>query len=906
MPTSTRGAPPPAPSARGWRASPSEPYLNLGSPNLQLECKPQPNNGRISSPTPSQTSTRTVASISLSTSTIASSTAHRGLGPGARRRAAAERDDPLRALIKASAQRVVSCHAGKASAHSLVSSVSAPALARMDQLSTPRREEQPPPSPDQAVAPDDAASPDSVRGAGAKGVAHHLPTPPSPSAGSRAPPRRHVTFRTQPPSLAERAAAEFEQVQHAGRQRLESALEERQRLRESIFALRHAKSGLGDVVERHQRGVLAASESAPVLRHRRHLATATANANAATANANANADADADGAAAATPALMPAPPPQPRASASSGGRLRTSASAAAAAWPGRPSLARAPHPPPRAAREIASGAAPHVGLGKSESEASLGGGGGGAVGRLRALSAVGPRRTVSHTSLPRGRSAGARVPLAPICANGSDAASLGPHASSDPLSSVSTASVASFTTAATAAASAAPSSASLKPTQSLPTLSRRTFWRQASCAIGGTDGGALQLWQALSAKAQHRDESEGARWLREDPDEAAEVVASLFDELRSALAEEPTPPVALPLVERLFERTSSVMISREGGRELLLPLLRIAAEHAAMLAEDLRRLTLEFAFPMSWDPTADASLEGEHAAYAFASSWDESCEHALADAALAGVAEEANEAPAAKKAEAPAHSTRPARCVEAEAPSPPAAAMLRAALTSTPAGGTAAAASSGERHGGEGSEAAKLAEAASRLGAGARLPSTPEGEPSPPRHSSEATSLERPRRRHRHARWSDALEHARASPAVHSPVPPSAATAASAASNDSSSENAPDCTPETARHVPRAPAMRPPLRPGSALRHVSGHISSSLVVAARRGEAAFHSAGGEGTTPLGGAKLVDGASPATGSEQKQTKHRSRLTQIAREIAAEHELAGGKHAGIASTAALAIV
>ena len=74
----------------------------------------------------------------------------------------------------------------------------------------------------------------------------------------------------------------------------------------------------------------------------------------------------------------------------------------------------------------------------------------------------------------------------------------------------------------------------LKSSASLPDLcGRRTLWRDACERIGGADGGALRLWTALTLKDKHRTEAEGARWGRENPAEAAEMVGTLFGTLRA-------------------------------------------------------------------------------------------------------------------------------------------------------------------------------------------------------------------------------------------------------------------------------------------------------------------------------------------------------------------------------------
>ena len=64
----------------------------------------------------------------------------------------------------------------------------------------------------------------------------------------------------------------------------------------------------------------------------------------------------------------------------------------------------------------------------------------------------------------------------------------------------------------------------------------------------------------------------------------------LYDELRMQLAKVPPPSIDHTLVKRLFEACSHFMINREGGRELLLPLLHVASQHAKLSKEEEREL----------------------------------------------------------------------------------------------------------------------------------------------------------------------------------------------------------------------------------------------------------------------------------------------------------------------------
>jgi hypothetical protein len=170
-------------------------------------------------------------------------------------------------------------------------------------------------------------------------------------------------------------------------------------------------------------------------------------------------------------------------------------------------------------------------------------------------------------------------------------------------------------------------------------------------------------------------------------------------------------------------------------------------------------------------------------------------------------------------------------------------------------------------------------------------------------------SAPRPVRR-LHARLRAALASSPLSAALSAAIPPSHESSSTPPSQDSSTSldyNRPTRylsphPPPPPRPTADAPApaqqqhapLRPTQRPGSAARHASGHISSSLVVAARRGLEAYHAAvsspadKGLERTPMRPERrpLVKEASPATGSEHgTETKHRSRLSQMAREIGA---------------------
>ena len=143
----------------------------------------------------------------------------------------------------------------------------------------------------------------------------------------------------------------------------------------------------------------------------------------------------------------------------------------------------------------------------------------------------------------------------------------------------------------------APPAAAAPATAARRRLRSGLLWDEAAVEISRRDGGGLGLWQAMRDKAANRGPTEGARWLRAAPKESSEIVEGLFDDLRALLGTRPAPAVReLGTVERLFQAASHTMINREGGRELLLPLLRVAAAYAGLPEDQTRRLVVEYAF----------------------------------------------------------------------------------------------------------------------------------------------------------------------------------------------------------------------------------------------------------------------------------------------------------------------
>ena len=202
-----------------------------------------------------------------------------------------------RELIREAEQRVVSCKAGADSAHTLAGSVSAPALLTSSQQKGQANTEDAfggrsrsltrlptrlagvsvvypePGSPEGRARPKNAAAllrlADKEGGVseqthtravmlgessddeeGEQQPAVRGPKPRSsaarPSRAASAGASRRVTFDiSTPPTVGAAAAAAFEQVQLNAQRKLQATLEERERCRESVFALRHAIKGKG-------------------------------------------------------------------------------------------------------------------------------------------------------------------------------------------------------------------------------------------------------------------------------------------------------------------------------------------------------------------------------------------------------------------------------------------------------------------------------------------------------------------------------------------------------------------------------------------------------------------------------------------------------------------------------------
>ena len=151
-------------------------------------------------------------------------TLHRGLGLGL----GLHPQRFPRELLKSSQQRVLSCQAGHTSAHTLAGSKSDPLL-HIRIRYAPAFIPSPPPTA-KRIERDDGSDDDGNT---------DLHTPP---------PR--LPMCTVLPKLPHnmRATIEFKNVQRQTRLGLQEALEERQRVRASIYALRHAESAIGPLV----------------------------------------------------------------------------------------------------------------------------------------------------------------------------------------------------------------------------------------------------------------------------------------------------------------------------------------------------------------------------------------------------------------------------------------------------------------------------------------------------------------------------------------------------------------------------------------------------------------------------------------------------------------------------------
>jgi hypothetical protein len=174
-------------------------------------------------------------------------TLHRGLGLGL----GLHPQRFPRELLKSSQQRVLSCQAGHTSAHTLAGSKSDPLL-HIRIRYAPAFIPSPPPTA-QRIEREDGSDDDG-------NTDLHSPPPPLPM--------RNVLPKLP---LNMRATIGFKSVQRQTRLSLQEALEERQRVRASIYALRHAESAIGPLVLQrreprfHTRRGAEASAHAPAI-----------------------------------------------------------------------------------------------------------------------------------------------------------------------------------------------------------------------------------------------------------------------------------------------------------------------------------------------------------------------------------------------------------------------------------------------------------------------------------------------------------------------------------------------------------------------------------------------------------------------------------------------------------------
>ena len=126
-------------------------------------------------------------------------------------------------------------------------------------------------------------------------------------------------------------------------------------------------------------------------------------------------------------------------------------------------------------------------------------------------------------------------------------------------------------------------------------LGRGTFWHEATSHISASDGGALRLYQAVRERAEVPRKAPPSL----APDACAALVDGLFAQLRGLLEDPHRTHAAASAatVEALFKACSPEMVGTEGAREVLLPLLRVAAEHVGVSSDDARDLQLQYAFP---------------------------------------------------------------------------------------------------------------------------------------------------------------------------------------------------------------------------------------------------------------------------------------------------------------------
>ena len=156
------------------------------------------------------------------------------------------------------------------------------------------------------------------------------------------------------------------------------------------------------------------------------------------------------------------------------------------------------------------------------------------------------------------------------------------------------------------AAEPPPVVAPVPPANPLGRLSQPTLWHMAAESISESDGGSLRLWQALKERAATQKLPVGV-----ESGEAIELLDEVFDKLR-VLLEEAQLTVGAELVEEMFRQSSSHCIRREGGREILMPMLKCAAEFANIPSEEVRRMTVQYCYPPPEGHSKDPSPHGMH------------------------------------------------------------------------------------------------------------------------------------------------------------------------------------------------------------------------------------------------------------------------------------------------------
>ena len=213
-------------------------------------------------------------------------------------------------------------------------------------------------------------------------------------------------------------------------------------------------------------------------------------------------------------------------------------------------------------------------------------GGGGSSSTLSAFSAAGGGGSASVPELAKGAAAARRQDTGGVPANAGGKAS-GSHEAG---------------------------AAAVEPTaHPLGKLGTPGLWHEATASVSQHDGGVLRLWQALREHAERPRPLPARGELLQRPlsvAQASALVQQVFEHLHGLLdapgGERPSF-VGLELIESLFRACSHELVTIDGAREVLLPMLRVAAECANIGADETRRLHLTYAYPQPEDTASTAS-----------------------------------------------------------------------------------------------------------------------------------------------------------------------------------------------------------------------------------------------------------------------------------------------------------